>query len=41
MVELCQARGLDARQGDIQALPFDDEEFDCVLANRVSTTCPT
>jgi len=35
MVELCQARGLDARQGDIQALPFDDEEFDCVLANRV------
>ena len=35
MVELARARGLDARVGDIQSLPFADAEFDCVLANRV------
>lgn len=35
MVDLTRARGLEATQGDIQALPFADEEFDCVLANRV------
>jgi len=35
MVELSCERGLDARLADIAALPFDDGEFDCVLANRV------
>ena len=35
MVDLTRVRGLNARQGDIEALPFADEEFDCVLANRV------
>ncbi len=35
MVELTRARGLDAQQGNIEALPFADEDFDCVLANRV------
>jgi SAM-dependent methyltransferase len=32
MVELTQRRGIDARLGDVQALPFDDEEFDCAVA---------
>ena len=32
MVELTRARGVDARVGDVQALPFDDEEFDCAAA---------
>jgi SAM-dependent methyltransferase len=32
MVEICRERGLDARVGDIQALPFADETFDCALA---------
>jgi SAM-dependent methyltransferase len=35
MVELALARGLDAVQGDVQALPFADGIFDCALANRV------
>jgi SAM-dependent methyltransferase len=35
MVELARARGIAAGQGDIQALPFGNESFDCVLANRV------
>lgn len=35
MVELAHARGLKAMRGDIEALPFADEEFDCVLANRI------
>jgi len=35
MVELTRARGITAWQGDVQALPFSDDEFDCVLANRV------
>lgn len=35
MVELTRARGLEASHGDIEALPFADEAFDCVLANRV------
>jgi SAM-dependent methyltransferase len=35
MVELARARGVDARDGDIQALPFGDAEFDCVVASRV------
>ena len=32
MVELMRARGLDARLGDAQSLPFDDARFDCVVA---------
>lgn len=32
MVELTRARGVDARLGDVQELPFEDEWFDCVLA---------
>jgi SAM-dependent methyltransferase len=35
MVELTAERGLSAQQGDVQALPFADDHFDCVLANRV------
>jgi SAM-dependent methyltransferase len=35
MVELTQARGVDARLGDLQALPFAAASFDCVIANRV------
>ena len=33
MVELACAQGVDARVADVQALPFDDGEFDCVTAN--------
>jgi SAM-dependent methyltransferase len=32
MVELARSRGVDARVGDIQELPFADEEFDIVVA---------
>ncbi len=32
MVELAQARGVDARVGDVQQLPFADDHFDCALA---------
>jgi SAM-dependent methyltransferase len=32
MVELTRARRVDARVGDVQALPFDDGEFDCAVA---------
>jgi SAM-dependent methyltransferase len=32
MVELSQARGIDARVGDVQDLPFTDGEFDCAVA---------
>ena len=32
MVELARARGVDARAGDVQELPFEDESFDVVLA---------
>jgi SAM-dependent methyltransferase len=32
MVELARARGVDARVGDAQKLPFADEEFDLVVA---------
>jgi ubiquinone/menaquinone biosynthesis C-methylase UbiE len=35
MVELSAARGLDARVGDVQALAFEDESFDCVVAGWV------
>jgi ubiquinone/menaquinone biosynthesis C-methylase UbiE len=32
MVEIQRAKGLDARLGNVQELPFADEEFDLVLA---------
>jgi SAM-dependent methyltransferase len=32
MVELARARGVDARVGDVQELPFEDCSFDCALA---------
>jgi ubiquinone/menaquinone biosynthesis C-methylase UbiE len=32
MVALTRARGVDARVGDVQALPFENEEFDCAVA---------
>jgi SAM-dependent methyltransferase len=32
MVELAGARGVDARLADVQSLPFDDAEFDVVVA---------
>jgi SAM-dependent methyltransferase len=32
MVELASARGVDARVGDVQALPFEDESFDVAVA---------
>ena len=32
MVELARARGVDARVGDVQELPFGDGEFDCAIA---------
>lgn len=32
MVELTRARGIDARVGDVQALPFEDSSFDLVVA---------
>jgi SAM-dependent methyltransferase len=35
MVELGRGRGVDARVGDVQALPFDDASFDCVVAARM------
>ena len=35
MVEIARGRGVDARMGDVQALPFSDGEFDCVVANWV------
>lgn len=33
MVDLARERGLDARVGDVQELPFPDDFFDCVAAN--------
>ena len=35
MVELTAARGIDARVADVQALPFEDAEFDVAIANWV------
>jgi SAM-dependent methyltransferase len=32
MVELARGRGVDARLGDVQELPFEDASFDCVVA---------
>lgn len=32
MVELTRARGVDARVGDVQDLPFEDGSFDCAVA---------
>jgi ubiquinone/menaquinone biosynthesis C-methylase UbiE len=33
MVELARERSVDARVGDAQRLPFQDNRFDCVVAN--------
>jgi ubiquinone/menaquinone biosynthesis C-methylase UbiE len=33
MVDLTRGRGIDARVADVQALPFEDGEFDCAVAN--------
>ncbi len=33
MVELARARGVDARVGDVEELPFADDDFDCAVAN--------
>jgi SAM-dependent methyltransferase len=33
MVEIASGRGVDARTGDVQALPFADASFDCAVAN--------
>ena len=32
MVELARERGVDARVGDVQELPFEDGSFDCAVA---------
>jgi SAM-dependent methyltransferase len=32
MVEIARGRGLDAKVGDVQSLPFDDASFDCTVA---------
>jgi SAM-dependent methyltransferase len=32
MVELARGRGVDARLGDVQALPLADDSFDCAVA---------
>jgi len=32
MVELTRKRGIDARLGNVQGLPFEDGEFDCAVA---------
>ena len=32
MVELARARGVDARLGDVQHIPFGEDDFDCVIA---------
>jgi SAM-dependent methyltransferase len=32
MVELALERGVDARVGDVQQLPFEDQSFDCAVA---------
>ena len=32
MVELARERGVDARVGDVQELPFEDASFDCAVA---------
>lgn len=35
MVALTRERGVDARLGDVQALPFPDASFDCAVAARM------
>jgi SAM-dependent methyltransferase len=35
MIELTSARGIEARVGDVQHLSFEDDSFDCVVANWV------
>jgi SAM-dependent methyltransferase len=33
MVELARGRGVEAREGDVEELPFPDASFDCAVAN--------
>jgi SAM-dependent methyltransferase len=40
MVELTRERGVEAREGDVCALPFGDGAFDCVTANWVLYHAP-
>ena len=40
MVELTQSRGIDVQLGDVEALPFADAAFDCVVANWVLYLAP-
>ena len=40
MVEIARGRGVDARLGDVQELPFEDGEFDCAVANWVLYHAP-
>jgi SAM-dependent methyltransferase len=35
MVELARARGVDAKLGDAENLPYEDDSFDCVFAGWV------
>ena len=40
MVELTRNRGIDAQIADIESIPFDDAEFDCVFAGWVLYHAP-
>lgn len=40
MVEIARGRGVDARVGDVQELPFGAGEFDCAVANWVLYHAP-
>jgi len=40
MVELARARGVDARVGDVQELPFEDGSFDVVISNGAINLSP-
>ena len=40
MVELARGRGVDARVGDVQELPFADASFDTASQRGCCTTCP-
>jgi len=40
MVEIQRSKGIDARVGDVQELPFADGELDVVVLRGCCTTCP-
>jgi SAM-dependent methyltransferase len=40
MVELTRGRGVDAQIADVESIPFDDGEFDCVFAGWVLYHAP-